>query len=133
MDPATRFFPAVIEVPHPYRETEDGRPPLVAGMFVRAEIDGKEFPDIAVVPRSAFRADGTVLVVDDEDRIRVREVDAFWPGGDAALLVRSGLADGERLVISPPSMVAEGMRVRVMEARGEASGAAGEGLPGSGC
>ncbi len=129
VDPATRFFPAVIEVPHPYRETADGRPPLVAGMFVRVEIEGKEFAEVAVVPRSAFRADGTVLIVDAEDRIRVREVDAFWPAGDAALWVRSGLADGERLVISPPSMVAEGMRVRVMEARG----AAGEGPPGSGC
>ena len=129
VDPATRFFPAVIEVPHPYRETADGRPPLVAGMFVRVEIEGKEFAEVAVVPRSAFRADGTVLIVDAEDRIRVREVDAFWPAGDAARLVRSGLADGERLVISPPSMVAEGMRVRVMEARGTA----GEGPPGPGC
>ncbi|MCY3745825.1 MAG: efflux RND transporter periplasmic adaptor subunit [Acidobacteria bacterium] len=113
MDPATRFIPAVIEVAEPYRTTPDGRPPLVAGMFVRVEIEGREFPDVATVPVSAFRADGTVLVVDAEDRIRVREVDAFWPAGETAVLVRSGLAAGERLVVSPPSMVAEGMRVRI--------------------
>lgn len=113
MDPATRFIPAVIEVAGPYRTTPDGRPPLVAGMFVQVEIEGREFPDVATVPVSAFRADGSVLVVDGEDRIRIREVDAFWPAGDASLLVRSGLAAGERLVISPPSMVAEGMQVRV--------------------
>ncbi len=115
MDPATRFFPAVIEVPDPYRKTADGRPPLVSGMFVRAEIEGREFPDIAVVPRSAFRADGTVLLVDGDDRVHVREVDAFWPAGEGALLVRSGLRDGDRLVTAPPSLVAEGMRVRVAE------------------
>jgi len=113
MDPATRFIPAVIEVAGPYRTTPDGRPPLVAGMFVRVEIEGREFPDVATVPVSAFRADGTVLVVDAEERIRVREVDAFWPAGETAVLVRSGLAAGERLVVSPPSMVAEGMRVRI--------------------
>ena len=113
VDPVTRFFPAVIEVPRPYRQTADGRPPLMAGMFVQVEIEGKEFSDVAVVPRSAFRTDGTVLVVDDGDRIRVREVDAFWPADGDALLVRSGLADGDQLVIAPPSLVAEGMRVRI--------------------
>ena len=82
-------------------------------MFVQVEIEGKEFPEVATVPVSAFRADGTVLVVDAEDRVRVREVDAFWPAGETAVLVRSGLAAGERLVVSPPSLVAEGMRVRI--------------------
>jgi RND family efflux transporter MFP subunit len=115
MDPATRFVPAVVEVARPYQTTPDGRPPLVSGMFVRVEIEGREFPEVAAVPLSAFRADGTVLVVDPGDRIRVREVDAFWPSGESDLLVRSGLADGERIVVSPPSMVAEGMLVRVAD------------------
>ena len=128
MDPATRFFPAVIEVPHPYRETADGRPPLVAGMFVQTEIEGKEFPDVAVVPRSAFRADGTVLIVDDEDRIRIREVEVLWPSGDAALLVRSGLPEGARLVLAPPALVADGMRVRVVGGP-EPTGSAAGGVP----
>ena len=113
VDPATRFFPAVIEVRDPYGEGAGGRPPLVAGMFVRAEIEGREYPQVAVVPRSAFREDGRVLVVDDEDRIRIREVDAFWSTGDGDLLVRSGLEDGERVVTNPPAIVTEGMTVRL--------------------
>ena len=113
VDPATRFFPAVIEVRDPYGEGAGGRPPLVAGMFVRAEIEGREYPGVAVVPRSAFREDGRVLVVDDEDRIRIREVDAFWSTGNGDLLVRSGLEDGERVVTNPPAIVTEGMTVRL--------------------
>ena len=130
MDPATRFIPAVIEVPGPYRTTPEGRPPLVAGMFVQVEIEGREFADVATVPVSAFRADGTVLVVDGEDRVRIREVDAFWPAGETAVLVRSGLAAGERLVVSPPSMVAEGMRVRIAGSS-EAAVSPGSGVSGS--
>ncbi len=121
MDPATRFVPAVIEVAEPYRATPEGRPPLVAGMFVQVEIEGKEFAGVAAVPQSAFRADGSVLIVDSGDRLRVRQVDAFWPAGQADLLVRAGLAEGDRLVVSPPSMAAEGMRVRVVGASGEGS------------
>ena len=131
IDPATRFLPAVIEVPRPYQTTPDGRPPLVAGMFLQVEIEGKEFAEVATVPVSAFRADGTVLVVDGEDRIRIRQVDALWPAGEEALLVRSGLVNGERLVVSPPSMVAEGMRVRVVRSptAADPSGGAAPGRP----
>ncbi len=131
MDPTTRFVPAVVAVDRPYGTTPEGRPPLIVGMFVGVEIEGKELPDVAVVPRSAFRADGTVLVVDADDRVRVREVDPFWSAGEAALLVRSGLAGGERLVVSPPSMVADGMRVRVV-GRSDPAAPAGEGTPGAG-
>ena len=113
VDPATRFFPAVIEVRDPYGKGPDGRPPLIAGMFVQAEIEGREYPEVAVVPRSAFREDGRVLVADREDRIRIREVDAFWSTGDGDVLVRSGLGDGERVVTNPPAIVTEGMEVRV--------------------
>jgi len=100
-------------------------------MFLQVEIEGKEFAEVATVPVSAFRADGTVLVVDGEDRIRIRQVDALWPAGEEALLVRSGLVNGERLVVSPPSMVAEGMRVRVVRSptAADPSGGAAPGRP----
>ncbi len=127
VDPTTRFFPAVIEVPNPYAGGPDGRPPLVAGMFVRAEIEGREYPEVALVPRTAFREDGRVLVVDGEDRIRIREVDAFWSSGEGDLLVRSGLSDGERVVTNPPAIVTEGMAVRVSLV--EAPAGAGGGTP----
>ena len=113
VDPATRFFPAVIEVRNPYAPGPEGRPPLVAGMFVRAEIEGREYPEVAIVPRSAFREDGQVLVVDSGDRIRIREVEAFWSSADGDLLVRRGLRDGERVVTNPPAIVTDGMAVRV--------------------
>ena len=113
LDPVTRFFPAVIEVRNPYGNGGEGRPPLVAGMFVRAEIEGREVPEVAVVPGNAFRKDGRILVVDGDDRVRIREVDAFWSTGDGDVLVRSGLRDGERVVTNPPAIVTEGMPVRV--------------------
>ena len=130
VDPATRFLPAVIEVRNPYGPGPPGRPPLVPGMFVRAEIEGREYAEIAVVPRSAFRQDGSVLVVDGGDRIRIREVDPFWSTGDGDVLVRSGLSDGERVVTNPPSIVTDGMEVRVAMVGGAAAEASPGGEPG---
>ena len=136
VDPATRFLAAVVEVPGGRLPGAGGQPPLLGGMAVEVEIEGKEFPAVAVLPESAFRRDGRVLVVDREDRIRVREVDAFWtedPPAEAAasegarVLVRSGLAEGERVVVTPLEIVSEGMRVRVAA---PLSTAPGNGPPG---
>ena len=114
VDPATRFFSAVVEVARPYRAAPDGGPPLVFGSSVEVRIEGREFPGAASVPESAFREDGAVLVVDREDRLRLRRVDALrTPLEDGRVLVRSGLADGDRVVTAPPAVVAEGMLVRV--------------------
>lgn len=114
VDPATRFFSAVVEVARPRRAAPDGGPPLVFGASVEVLIEGREFPDAASLPESAFREDGTVLVVDADDRLRIRTVDALGtPLEDGRALVRSGLADGARVVLAPPPVVAEGMLVRV--------------------
>lgn len=114
VDPATRFHSAVIEIARPYRAAPDGGPPLVFGSSVEVRIEGREFPGAASVPESAFREDGTVLVVDAGGRLRIRSVDALRaPLEDGRVLVRSGLGDGDRVVTAPPAVVAEGMRVRV--------------------
>ena len=114
VDPATRFFSAVVEVARPYRPAPDGGPPLAFGSSVEVLIEGREFPGAASLPESAFREDGAVLVVDGGDRLRLRSVDALrTPLEDGRALVRSGLADGERVVTAPPAVVAEGMLVRV--------------------
>ena len=66
---------------------------------------------MAVVPRQALQAPGQVFVVDAEDRLRFREVEVLRLQGDEALVSR-GLADGERVCISPIQAPVEGMRVR---------------------
>ena len=83
-------------------------------MYVEAEIDGKSLNGVAEIPRPAVRQDGTVLVVDDEDRIRIREIRVARTMRDT-LIVAEGLASGERVCTSPLSAVVEGMRVVVRE------------------
>ncbi len=113
MDPATRFLPAIVEVQDPWAPGPDGRPPLLAGLFLRAEIEGREFPEVAEVPASALREDGSVLVVDDANRVEVRGVESFATSGEEGVLIRSGLRDGDRVVTNPPAIVTDGMAVRV--------------------
>lgn len=112
IDPLSRMIHAVAQVRDPYGRSQPGRPPLAAGMFVEAEIQGKSLQDVAEIPRAALRPDGTVLVVDVEDRLRFRDVRVARTLRET-VIVAAGLADGDRVCVSPLAAVVVGMRVIV--------------------
>ena len=83
------------------------------GMFVEAEIGGYVAQDAVVLPRAALREKNRVLVVDDDDRLRYRDVELVRIVRDEAV-VNGGLSVGERVCISPLEAVVDGMKVRTI-------------------
>lgn len=84
--------------------------PLPVGLFVKAEIEGTIAEGVFDLPRNALRRGNRVLIVDAEDRLAYREVTPLRLHRDR-VLIESGLADGERVCVSPLQTVIEGMRV----------------------
>lgn len=116
IDPKTRMVHAVARIDDPYgRGAEGERPPLAVGMFVQAEIAGRTLPGAVVLPRAALRGRAEVLVVDAENRLRIRPV-AVLRSADDEVVISAGLAPGERVALSPLEVVVDGMRVRVAPA-----------------
>ncbi|MDH3643396.1 MAG: efflux RND transporter periplasmic adaptor subunit [Gammaproteobacteria bacterium] len=111
LDPTTRMVNVVARIPEPYVKSGD-RPPLSVGLFVDAEIEGETLPNLVVLPRSAMRGDSQVLVVDDENRLRFRDVDVFRRA-DETVYIRAGLERDELVCISPLQSTADGMLVRL--------------------
>jgi multidrug efflux pump subunit AcrA (membrane-fusion protein) len=106
---------AVARVENPYaRGDEPNRPPLAAGLFVEAEIEGRTVSEVAVLPRSAVRGEDQVLIVSDDERLHFRTVEILRRARDE-VIVTAGLSDGERVCISPLAVVTDGMRVRTAE------------------
>jgi RND family efflux transporter MFP subunit len=130
IDPRTRMIQVVVRVPRPYGMTSDvSRPPLAAGLFVEAEILGVRVADATRLPREAVteRGDETfVWVADANDRLRQRRVEVVREDGDSAW-VSEGLVLGERVSLSKPLGLREGLAIRpvlepgslVMRADGE--------------
>ncbi len=85
--------------------------PLSVGLFVDAEIAGRTADEVVVLPRSALREGNRVLVVDDQDRLRYRQIEPLRLYRDQ-VLVSEGLTAGERVCISPIQTVVEGMPVK---------------------
>ncbi len=112
LDERTRMINVVVRVENPYKK----RPPLVVGLFVTVEIKGSILPKAAIIPRSALHQDNMVWIVDEDGRLRFRKVDVARVQGDRAL-VRAGLEDGEKLIITPLKAATDGMTVRIGEVK----------------
>ena len=101
----------VVEVANPY-ERQGSRPALVEGMFVEVEFTAPPPEGSVVIPRSALRPGDQVWVVDDEARIRIRDVGVARAGVEQAVVI-AGLDAGEKICTSNLQYVTEGMPVRV--------------------
>ena len=115
IDSVSRMVHVVAEVDDPYAPGSDpSRPPLAVGMFVEAEIAGRRVDDVVLLPWAALHGRDQVLIVDDDGRLRYRQVDILRSTTEY-VLVRGGLAEGERVSISALDAVIDGMAVQIAE------------------
>ncbi|MEX2132212.1 MAG: efflux RND transporter periplasmic adaptor subunit [Pseudohongiellaceae bacterium] len=84
--------------------------PLPIGLYVEAEITGRELDDVISLPRSVIRNNNQVLVVDAENKMYFRDVEIFRLEAQR-VLISGGLYPGEFICISPIQAVYDGMSV----------------------
>lgn len=117
IDARSRMVNVVARVEDPYGHDPDTdtreRPPLAVGLFVEAEIRGRSIEDAVILPRSVLRTGDQVLVVDGDGRIEFRGVEVLRSERDT-VVIGSGLAAGEEVVVSPLTTVVEGMAVQTV-------------------
>jgi multidrug efflux pump subunit AcrA (membrane-fusion protein) len=90
-------------------------------MFVNAEISGRLLEDVVVLPRSALRDHDQVVVVDAENRLRLRSIDILRKERET-VVIAGGLAPGERVCTSPLETIDEGSEVKIVVEDAKASG-----------
>ena len=111
LDPQTRMINVIAQVVSPYAQHED-RPPLSVGLFVEAEIHGRQVPNVVVLPRSAIRGKNRVFVIGSDGRLQFRNVDVLRIVADQAY-VQGGLIAGELVCLSTLDNALDGMMVRL--------------------
>ena len=120
LDPKTRMINVIAQVASPYALVEN-RPPLAVGLFVEAEIIGKQVENVVILPRDALQQDDRVYVVDADNRLEFRDVTVLRMLDDE-VYISSGIERGERVCLSNLDVAIEGMSVQpVNDAEGFAS------------
>jgi RND family efflux transporter MFP subunit len=114
VDERGRMARLVVAVQDPFylkKPAPDERPPLSPGLFVDVRIEGRTLERVLAVPREAVHEGDVVWLADADDRLHIRRVTVARREREQ-VLVSSGIGDGDRLVLTLLSGVAEGLRLR---------------------
>ncbi|KXO09193.1 Membrane fusion protein of RND family multidrug efflux pump [Moritella sp. JT01] len=86
---------------------------LQPGRFVKAEISGREFENIVIIPRLALRNDNKVWLLDEQQRLQIVTVDVIHQGKNQ-VYINAGLDEGDKLILTPLDVAVNGMKLNVI-------------------
>jgi len=119
IDARTHMVYLVAEVKDPYGvKAASDRVPLPVGLFVDAEIIGRDRQGVIILPNAALLPGDRVRVVTPENRLVERGVEILQKRRDT-VLVASGLSSGERVCLTPIETFVPDMKVRPLDTRDE--------------
>ncbi len=91
---------------------ESGKPPLLLGSFIKADIVGKSLVDVFRIPRSALKNDNSVFLVTQNNTLHIQPVSIKWRTTDS-VFIDDGLTEGDRIIISNVKTAIEGMEIEL--------------------
>ena len=100
-----------IKDPLALSEANDGKPRMILDAFVDVQIKGRPLDDVTVIKRAYLREQGVVWVMDESDRLTIRDVSVAFRGQKRAY-IKDGLKDGDRVVTTNLSSPVEDMLLR---------------------
>jgi len=108
IDPMTRMIKLIANFKNNF--IEETKPILPIGLFVEAEINGKQLEDIFMIPNTALTPNNELLVLNQNDALEIRKVKVITRMKNY-ILVKEGIKAGERVVVSKLSIITNGMLV----------------------
>ncbi|WP_143872016.1 efflux RND transporter periplasmic adaptor subunit [Catenovulum sediminis] len=109
IDNASQQLHVVVIIRKPYANLADGQQPLKLGQYVTARFNGAQLNNVFVINPQAVYQNEFVYVVKDGQLVE-RKLDILWRNHKHAV-VRSGLQDGDWLVVTPLGQVPDNVKV----------------------
>ncbi len=109
IDTATRFYYVIAEVEQPFDTTLYPQP-LLVGLFVEADIPGREYNQAIAIPQKAL-VDQQVFIVDNDNKLMLKDI-TIINKENGVVWVKSTIQPGEKIVTSDPRVLRDGILVR---------------------
>jgi len=111
IDNKTRSLFGQVEINSPYdKNVSQNNMPLAVGLYVKAEIQGRNINNATVIPRDALRAGNTVFVVSADNRLDVRRVEIIHSSATQAI-IDTGVTPDEMVIVSSIRNPIPGMKI----------------------
>ena len=105
VDPRSRVIYGIVEGSKPL----EGDYPLMVGLFVNAEILGKQFEHVVTIPRMALYEKDNVLMVTKDQTLKIQPVTVLQHRGVNAYI--TGIKAGDIILLDRPGYVVDGMKI----------------------
>ncbi|MEH6458030.1 MAG: HlyD family efflux transporter periplasmic adaptor subunit [Cocleimonas sp.] len=113
VDPTRDTLGMVVSVKNPYEGVIPGiRPPLIKGMYTSVEFLSQP-TNMLVIPRKALH-EGRVYTVSKDNTLDIKPVEILYAQGEL-LVIKTGISDGEKIVISDLVPVIQGLKLNPIE------------------
>ena len=120
IDIQSRMTYAVAEVQNPFKtDPNSDRPPLSIGLFVEAQIAGRQMANAIELPKSIIYRGNEVLLLNDNNEVRFARLSVVQSDTDS--VVTDSFAPGTRIVGTRIALPVPGMRVDVSATRATAT------------
>lgn len=117
LDPVGGMARLLVEIRDPLGlGAEEPGLPMLVGAFVRVEIQGRTLDGVYEIPRSALREGDRLFVMNEDDKLEIRDIKIAW-GRAHSVLVRNGINERDRVIVSRVATPVEGTALRVLEAK----------------
>jgi len=116
IDPATRTVGIIVAVDRPYDATGGNgnvQPPLAKNMYVEVELRGEPRHGQIILPRAALHG-SQVYRLNADDRLEIADVTVSYTQEDI-VAIKSGVAAGDRIIVSDLIPAIAGMRLSATE------------------
>jgi len=115
IDSKTRALFGQVEINSPYDENvSQYKMPLAVGLYVKAEIQGRNINNATVIPRDALRAGNNVFVVSSDNRLDVRKVKIIH-SSETQAIIDTGITPDEMVIVSSIRNPIPGMKIFPLE------------------
>ncbi len=113
IDSTTRFYHLTAEIKNPF-DKKIFEQPLLVGLFVSADIQGRVYDDVIRLPQKALVNDKQVYVVSADNTLLLKDI-RIIDRRDNMAIVESSISLGEKIVVSDPRVLKEGLQVNTNE------------------
>jgi RND family efflux transporter MFP subunit len=112
VDVNSRLYYAIVEVEQPFEVTDTRyhSAPLIPGLFVNAEIEGKKLNDVIVLPNEAIVKRTNIYTLNNRNIIEIQPVTVLSKT-DGRVWIQSGITDNTAILLDKHAVVSPGTRV----------------------
>ena len=113
IDTTTRFYHLTAAIKNPF-DKQAFEQPLLVGLFVNATIKGHVYDDVIMLPQKALLDNKQVYVLSNDDRLSLVDVRIIDRQANT-VVIESSIEAGEKIVVSDPRVLKEGLQVHANE------------------